>query len=420
MITSRGYYWLGLRDDISNIISKCDFCQLYKKNNVQRMQPMKLTDSRNYPSEKVSIDVVDMSRLRTSRGNKYFALLQDNFSRFIYLEATRQHRVTDVAKRVLNFCCLYEIPKKMLSDNSTAFCSNLMDTLRKELDIEQILCAPYYHQSNGNLKRAHGTLKDYLAYYGSIEKPDEWDKHLRLASSTFNKSKHSSTGLSPHEMVFGRLLHLPIDDDEEAVDGYEELVFQLQDKLRFLHDIARENSDETKEATKRHFDRTTKPAYYKAGDKVLLKNFARPSKLAPHYIGPYEIVRASSHNIDLLINDAIKRHHMQNIKPYSKKLLFALLVYFCLFLSTAFATPLVQQYNNTAGLLFQNLGTVYQKIDEWSLVTTINLTEIRYKLQKLREIYNQTEKVINLPQEHTVLVPRQKNTPTSRRRSSTN
>ncbi len=159
--------------------------------------------------------------------------IQHSLSHYIYLEAKRQHRATDVANVVINFVALFDIPQIMVSDNGTEFCSQLTDELCKTLDIHQVLCAPYHPQSNGQLERAHGVLKDYLSFYCSVEKPESWDLYLHLASSAYNKSVHSSTKHSPHELVFGRPPNLPIDDEDTDEDTSTH-AFKLQDRLRYL------------------------------------------------------------------------------------------------------------------------------------------------------------------------------------------
>ncbi len=135
--------------------------------------------------------------------------------------------------------------------HKTEFCSQLMDELHKALDIRQVLCAPYHPQSNGQLEKAHGVLKDYLSFYCSVEKPDSWDLYLRLASSACNKSVHSSTKHSPHELIFGRPPNLPINDEDTSTLAFK------QDRLLYLQDIALQNVDETKKATKARFDKKT-------------------------------------------------------------------------------------------------------------------------------------------------------------------
>ncbi len=141
--------------------------------------------------------------------------------------------------------------------------------------------------------------------------------------------------------------------------------------------------------------------YYKPGDQVLVKNFARPSKLSPRYSSPYPVVQMSSCNVDLLINDTVKRHHLQNVKPFSKKLLLGIAMLLCWLLTCASTTTdVIQPNRNFTGILFQRIGAGYQRIDEWSLVTSVNLTNIRYKIDKLKEVYNTNKYISELRQEH--------------------
>ncbi len=159
-------------------------------------------------------------------------------------------------------------------------------------------------------------MKDYLFFYCFVEKPESWDLYLHLASSAYNKSVHSSIKHCLHELVFPRPPNSPSDDEDTST-----LAFKLQDRLRYLQDIALENIDETKVTTKGRFDKNTLPVYYKLGDQVLVKNFARPSKLSSHYSSPYLVIRTSSHNADRLVNDTVKRHHLQNVRPSGPEVL---------------------------------------------------------------------------------------------------
>ncbi len=211
-------------------------------------------------------------------------------------------------------------------------------------------------------------------------------------------------GLSPHKVVFGRFPNLPISEDDSYpdFDDPEALAFQLQDKLCYLHDIARENMDLQENTTKARYDKKTRPMYLKAGDQVFLKNFQREHKLSPRYVGPYPVVKATSHNVNLLINDSVKTYHLQHVKPCFRSFLFTLITLFrlfCLAVGSTVATPIIHQYNNTAGMIFQGIGNRFIKAGEWSLVMNFNLTDLKYKVTKLRDIDRETEKLTSLPQE---------------------
>ncbi len=103
--------------------------------------------------------------------------------------------------------------------------------------------------------------------------------------------------------------------------------------------------------------------------------------------------------MDLLINDTVKTHHLQHVKPSAKKIAtLSTILTFLLLLSSAIAIPVVQRYGNKAGLIFQQIGDGLSKTGEWNLIPSINLTDIKTKISKLWEIENKIEELTKLPQ----------------------
>ncbi|GJS77761.1 putative reverse transcriptase domain-containing protein [Tanacetum coccineum] len=96
-----------------------------------------------------------------------------------------------------------------------------------------------------------------------------WDVHLPLVEFSYNNSYHSSIQCAPFEALYGRKCRLPIlwaEIGESSLIG-PELVQETTDK-------------------------------FEVGDKVLLKvspwkgvmRFGKKGKLAPRYVGPFEIL----------------------------------------------------------------------------------------------------------------------------------
>lgn len=138
---------------------------------------------------------------------------------------------------MIQFICQHDLPKVILSDNGTEFNNELLSLFMDTLGISQIKTSPYHPEGNGALERAHGKMKEYLQLYVTVEKRGEWDECLSLAASAYNKSKHATTGYSPHELVFGKKPNL-LTETEDLNLTYEEMLYKLQDRLRFLHECA--------------------------------------------------------------------------------------------------------------------------------------------------------------------------------------
>ena len=96
----------------------------------------------------------------------------------------------------------------ILSDQGSSFLSDLFSNVCKFLRIKRIKTSPYHHQTNGALERTHRDLVEYLPCY-ILEDQTDWDKWIPYATFVFNTTPYSSTGFTPHELLFGRKPNIP-------------------------------------------------------------------------------------------------------------------------------------------------------------------------------------------------------------------
>ncbi|GKA83769.1 putative reverse transcriptase domain-containing protein [Tanacetum coccineum] len=123
-----------------------------------------------------------------------------------------------------------------------------------------------------------------------------WDTHLPLVEFSYNNSYHTSVKCAPFEALYRRKCRSPMIWTEvgesqlirlELVQETTEKIFQIQERLK----TARSRQ-------KSYADKRRKPLEFKVGDRVLLKvspwkgvvRFGKKGKLAPRYVGPFEIV----------------------------------------------------------------------------------------------------------------------------------
>nr|GFA41150.1 putative reverse transcriptase domain-containing protein [Tanacetum cinerariifolium] len=123
-----------------------------------------------------------------------------------------------------------------------------------------------------------------------------WDTHLPLVEFSYNNSYHTSIKCAPFEALYGRKCRSPVIWTEvgesqligpEIVQETTEKIIQIKERLK----TARSRQ-------KSYADKRRKPLEFKVGDRVLLKvspwkgvvRFGKKGKLAPRYVGPFEIV----------------------------------------------------------------------------------------------------------------------------------
>ncbi|GJZ72498.1 putative reverse transcriptase domain-containing protein [Tanacetum coccineum] len=123
-----------------------------------------------------------------------------------------------------------------------------------------------------------------------------WDVHLSLAEFSYNNSYHSSIQCAPFEALYGRKYRSPVLWAEIGVSSFigPELVLEMTDKVVLIKEKLKASRDHQKS----YADKRRKVLEFEVGDQVLLKvspwkgimRFGKKGKLAPRYVGPFEIL----------------------------------------------------------------------------------------------------------------------------------
>ncbi|GKC35146.1 putative reverse transcriptase domain-containing protein [Tanacetum coccineum] len=154
-----------------------------------------------------------------------------------------------------------------------------------------------------------------------------WDVHLPLVEFSYNNSYHASVRCAPFEALYGRKCRSPIMWAEvgegqligpELVQETTKKISQIKDRLKAARD-----------RQKSYADKRRKPLEFSVGDYVLLKvspwkgvvRFGKKGKLAPRFVGPFEIIKKVgpvAYQLDLPeeLNGVHDTFHVSNLKKY--------------------------------------------------------------------------------------------------------
>jgi hypothetical protein len=165
------------------------------------------------------------------------------------------------------------------------------------LGTKLVRSSAYHPQTDGQTERVNQTLEGMLRVY-AIEYGKNWDKCLSLAEFAYNNSYESSLKLAPFEALYGRRCRTPLNwsqPGEREIFG-PDLVSEAERKVKMI----RKSLEAAQAKQKSYHDKRRKPLQFEVGDFVYLKvsptkgvqRFGIKGKLAPHYIGPYEIIEA--------------------------------------------------------------------------------------------------------------------------------
>ena len=122
-----------------------------------------------------------------------------------------------------------------------------------------------------------------------------WDVHLPLVEFSYNNSYHSSIKCAPFDALYGRKCRSPVlwaEVGEGQLIG-PEIVLETTEKISQI----KERLKTARDRQKSYADKRRKPLEFNVGDHVMLKvstwkgvvRFGKKGKLAPRFVGPFEI-----------------------------------------------------------------------------------------------------------------------------------
>ncbi|GKF19349.1 putative reverse transcriptase domain-containing protein [Tanacetum coccineum] len=153
----------------------------------------------------------------------------------------------------------------------------------------------YHPQTDGQSERTIQTLEDMLRAC-VIDFGGSWDVHLPLAEFSYNNSYHTSIRCTPFEALYGRKCRSPVLWAEIGEGSLirPELVQEMTNKVVAI----KERLQAVRDRQKSYADNRRKSLEFEVGDRVMLKvspwkgvvHFGKKGKLAPRYVGPFEIL----------------------------------------------------------------------------------------------------------------------------------
>uniref|UniRef100_A0A674MJN5 Integrase catalytic domain-containing protein n=1 Tax=Takifugu rubripes TaxID=31033 RepID=A0A674MJN5_TAKRU len=183
------------------------------------------------------------------------------------------------------------LPELIVSDNGTCFTSIEFKEFLKKNGIRHVTSAPYHAASNGLAERAVQTFKRMM------KKCPEGTLTAKVARVLFSYrvTPHTTTGLSPAELLLGRKLRCTLDS---------------------IHpNLSRKVMKKQEQQTKDH-NKKAKERWFKTGDSVLIQNFSFGPKWIP---GLIESVTGPVSYKVMLGDGRVVRRHVDQIHTHHRR-----------------------------------------------------------------------------------------------------
>ena len=184
----------------------------------------------------------------------------------------------------------------------------MVNSLLENFEINHLLSTPYHPQTNGLVERYNRTLCESIAksLIDNGQRTNQWDLLIPPTLFAYRTTKHSTTGIEPFYLVYGRNARLPVDQniDNNGETTINARISHLIEKVPQIRESVKEKiTMEQNKQKDRHDRKLTKQIHFEIEEKVLYFNVpldqSKLGKLEPKWKGPYYV-----HNV--LPNDAYK------------------------------------------------------------------------------------------------------------------
>lgn len=321
----RRAFWYKMAEDVKLYIQSCEVCQRRKRPGKTPRAPMRVFTS-GVVNERVSLDIAG-PLVVTERKNKYILVITDQYTKYVRVFPLTNKTTKQVAGVFhVGWVCLFGSPRQVHTDQGKEFDSSLFYQLCALFHSEKTRTTAYHPQSDGQVERYNRTMWDLL--HALVEEdPTRWDENLPYAARAYNATRHSTTGIEPNMLMFGRHAYMPYDvltpemPDEVAMPQ-NKYVLSVRRRMRKVHQIARQHLGNAATASRKYNDRRSNLVHYKTGDPVLLKvckKTPRIGKMLDKYTGPYYVVDVLSDSSLRIIESPGSRPtvvHHDRLKPY--------------------------------------------------------------------------------------------------------
>ncbi|GJR25862.1 putative reverse transcriptase domain-containing protein [Tanacetum coccineum] len=225
---------------------------------------------------------------RTSSGHDTIWVIVDRLTKSAHFLPMREdYKMERLARLYLNeIVARHGVPISIISDRDSRFTSRFWQSMQEALGTRLDMSTAYHPQTDGQSERTIQTLEDMLRAC-VLDFGGSWDVHLPLVEFSYNNMQETTEKIS-----------------------------QIKDRLKAARD-----------RQKSYADKRRKPLEFSVGDYVLLKvspwkgvvRFGKKGKLAPRFVGPFEIIEKVgpvAYRLDLPeeLNGVHDTFHVSNLK----------------------------------------------------------------------------------------------------------
>jgi transposase InsO family protein len=282
-------WWPEIDKDVVKYIESCHGCQLVGKAN----PPEPICPTELPPGKWQDLAMDFLGPMPTG---EYLFVVIDYYTRYYEVEIT----TSVTAKRTVEMLCkmfaVHGLPFSITSDNGPQFISRELQVFFEEHGIRHRRVTPRWAQANGEVERQNRSMLKSMKIAQSQGK--NWRSELLIYLGAYRSTPHSTTGVAPAELLFGRKIRTKLPE----LQRYEVNDEEVRDRDLYK---------KVKSSGQMDVKRRAEKCDLELGDQVLVKA-DKQDKLSTNFKPvPYEVVQRNGNMV--VIESPQKVRYKRNI-----------------------------------------------------------------------------------------------------------
>jgi hypothetical protein len=216
-------WYPGIDAKVESKISQCMPCQYATPK--QAREPLKMSPLPQSAFDEISIDFASVD-------GATLLIIVDDFSRYPIVEVVSSTSASATIPKLHENFALFGVPSVVKSDNGPPFNGSEFQKFASVMGFHHRKVTPLWPQANGEVERFVKTLKKSIK--AAKAGGENWRKEMQAFLMSYRTTPHSTTGVAPSSLMFGRAPRnkLPslefADPQRHDVERYDNLMKQKQ------------------------------------------------------------------------------------------------------------------------------------------------------------------------------------------------
>jgi len=272
------FYWPGMTANIKQWCNECQECQLRARSRTTDRVPITPIARAPLPFHTLNMDVI--GPIQDKAPYPWILTIVDSCTRWPSVFLLKSLTARAVCECLITMFANVGVASVIISDRGTNFTSQMTAEFLKRLGCAPRLLSPSHPQASGLVERFNSTYKGMLAHVVR-ENPGTWHKLVPLVVWSTREVPNATTGVSPYQMVYGRVPRGVLAVLKESWSGdcaiapnlAQSTVTYLQDlkeRLELSAEYAREHSFNAQQRYADVYNLRAKDKSFVVGERVVV------------------------------------------------------------------------------------------------------------------------------------------------------